>query len=737
MDKNPDRATPLPTARREDLARAWARAASSAAYIPRSFDELEEVLLELVDELLSSLQDESGTSQEKVGTSIGSRLVNEGFIDPHALRATIDALTVGLFGDLKQAPPQTALAKRTVTLLGAMSAGYADGLRNYTLAQQERLKQALFNAMVRAEHNLRATENRFHEVFTASAVGIAITDLDGMCVETNPALSQILACPPGRLAGRMLPEFFVTEDPIPTAGLAGPRPVPGEITETYRRVLDGEVERVHEQRRLRTGSGETAWVFVAISLLRDGSGAPAFFVTMVQDVSELQLLSDRLGHQLLHDALTGLPNRQHFQSKLETILGRAAREASLTLCFVNLDGFAMVNNSLGHDFGDQLLRTVGQRLEAAVSAERAMVARLGGDEFAVLIEDLPVTPDIGNLIEQINGELAEPEYIDGRGVAIGASVGAIRCHARDMSPAELFRAADTALRKAKVTGRRQWAGFHAREDGKARERDALAAELPAAWENGQLTVAYEPVVRLVPGLDDGPALAARPVLVWQRDEETVFGHRFCADLAERTGMSIQLGPLVLLEACARLPALREVFPKTLDPLVRIQLTRSQSGDADLMRAVHRALRGVDVPSRLEVSLDTGAVLDEFGDARDNLDVLAEVGVATGLCGFQGGPRELDLMTTSAVRSVTLDPDGIGAAGRSGASVVLRAEVERLVRAIVASGRECAVIDQRTTPEVRWWTSAGAVTAQGGVFGSPVRAAELASLTDPSRRVPTS
>jgi diguanylate cyclase (GGDEF)-like protein/PAS domain S-box-containing protein len=722
----------LPPTRREDLARAWAGAASSSAYIPRSVDDLELLLLELVDEMFASLQDDSETSQVTVGSSIGSRLIDEGFIDPHALRATIDVLTRGLLGDLRESP-DTVLAKRTVALLGAMSAGYADGLRSYTLTQQERLKQALFNAMVRAEHNLRATENRFHEVFTASAVGIAITDLNGMCVETNPALSQILACPPGRLAGRMLPEFFVTEDPMPTTGLSGPRPMPGDLAETFRRVLDGEVDRVHEQRRLRTGEGETAWAFVAISLLRDGSGAPAYFVTMVQDVSELQLLSDRLSHQLLHDALTGLPNRQHFQSKLETILGRAAPDASVTLCFVNLDGFAMVNNSIGHEFGDRLLLMVGQRLEAAVSAERAMVARLGGDEFAVLIEDLPVTPDIGELIERINTELAEPEYLDARGVAIGASVGAIRCRAKDMSPSELFRAADTALRRAKATGRRQWAGYHAKEDGRARERDALAAELPGAWENGKLVVRYEPVVRL----DADSPIAARPVLVWQRDAEAAFDHRFCTALAERTGLSLQLGPLVLLEACTRLPVLCKMFPDALDPVIRLQLTRSQSADADLARAVHRALYGIDTPGLVEISLDTGAVLDDVGDARDNLDVLVDIGVSTGLCEFQGGPRELELMAASPVRSVTLASEGLGTAGRPGASEMLRSEVARLVHTIVDSGRECSVLDLCVSSEVRWWASAGAVTSQGGLYGSPVCAGELPSLTDPSRHVSTS
>ena len=201
MDRYPVRPAPPPVSRREELARAWTASTTSAAYIPRAVVEVEELLLELVDQLLAALAGDD--PPESVGMRVGARLVDEGFIDPTALQATIDSLTQGLLGDLERTP-DTELARRVVALLGAVSAGYADGLRSYTLTQQEQVKQALFNAMVQAEHNLRATENRFREVFTSSAVGIAITDLDGLCVESNPALSQILACPPGRLAGREL-----------------------------------------------------------------------------------------------------------------------------------------------------------------------------------------------------------------------------------------------------------------------------------------------------------------------------------------------------------------------------------------------------------------------------------------------------------------------------------------------------------------------------------------------------
>lgn len=669
-----------PVHRRLELARTWTRSAISSSYIPRSADDIEALLLELVDELLAILGSEPFT--KSAGLRLGHRLVHEGFIDPPALTATITTLSEGLLADV-EATPDTILAKRTMELLGAVSAGYADGLRSYTLTQQEEVKQALFNAVLRAEHNLRGTENRFREVFTSSATGILITNLDGMCVEANPALGGILGVKADDLRGRMINDIFRDE-------------ASGDVTAPYQRILDGDAARVHEHRRLRKEDGEVAWVLLAISLLRDGAGAPAYFVTMAQDVTELHLLQDRLGHQLLYDALTGLPNRQAFHTKLESAIERATPDSLITLCCLNLDAFALVNNSFGHAVGDRLLQTVGRRLEEATADETALVARIGGDEFAVLIEDSEKTPDIGELIGVLTDELAEPEYIDGFGVAVGASVGAVRQRAGgDLTATELFRAADTALRKAKATGRRQWAEFHEADDRAAVELDRLAASLPAAWENGDLTVGFEPVVRL----SDREPVGARAILSWPAAD-----HATILRLAERTGWSVHVGPLLLREACRRFAG--------SDGVLRVQLTRNQSGDADLVRAVHRALEDSGLAAdRLEVSLDVSALLDEFGDARDNLEVLRDIGVRTGLCGVTGGPLDFALVSDTGVRSVTLSR----ALGRG--SEVLAAETARTVEVLTAFGAASSVVDVAADDAADWWASIGVATGQGGVFGS--------------------
>jgi diguanylate cyclase (GGDEF)-like protein len=415
---------------------------------------------------------------------------------------------------------------------------------------------------------------------------------------------------------------------------------------------------------------------------------------MVQDVTELHLLQDRLGHQLLYDALTGLPNRQCFHTKLESMLERADPRSPITLCCVNLDAFALVNNSFGHAVGDRLLQIVGRKLEEAVSDEKALVARIAGDEFAVLIEDSATTPDIGDLIGKLTAELADPEYIDGIGVAVGASVGAVRRRAGDGDAAELFRAADTALRKAKRTGRRQWAGFHQGEDRAALELDRLAASLPAAWEVGDLSVDFAPVVRLA----DREPVGARAVLSWDEAD-----HATCLRLAERTGWSVHVGPLLLLEACKRFAGSEGVLS--------VQLTRNQSGDADLVRAVHRALEESGLTAdRLELSLDVGALLDDFGDARDNLEVLEDIGVRVGLCGVTGGPLDFELVSSTGVRSVTLS----GALGSG--TEVLADETARTVRRFSELGAACSVLDVPNAEAADWWASIGVATGQGGVFG---------------------
>ncbi|WP_440900637.1 diguanylate cyclase domain-containing protein, partial [Actinosynnema sp.] len=377
-----------PAAGRRELARAWARELKGVGLGPASPVELERFLLELVELLLDVL---GALPFRAAGAAeAGRRLVGARFTGAEALRRTVLLLGRSLAEHADRPGPGSAgpgsagqgstgsggpaPAERVVAVLAELSSGFAEALRLDALAQQEEVRLALLAARQRVERVLRLSEARFREAFDSSALGIAITDLRGMCVRANDSLARMLDEPKEVLVGRRLVELFHPDDAAPLGA-------------AYRAVAVGRVDQFREQRRLVRVDGDPVWVHLAVSLLRDEDGSPAFHVTMAEDVSELHLLRRNLDHQLLHDALTGLSNRQHFTTRLEVML-RASR-AGITLYQLDLDAFSVVNNGLGHATGDRVLVEVAHRLRGVVEREEALVARIGGDEFALVVDNSP------------------------------------------------------------------------------------------------------------------------------------------------------------------------------------------------------------------------------------------------------------------------------------------------------------------------------------------------------------
>ncbi|MGQ0840293.1 diguanylate cyclase domain-containing protein [Actinokineospora sp.] len=685
-------ASAVPPLDQDDLVHALLRAVAGTAYVPRSAADVEKFLAGLVHTLTEALAAEP--FDPAPGAEVGGRMVIGGLVGADSLARSLDVLAAGLLG-------AGAAADRVVALLAAVASGYAGALRKLTLDQQEDMKRALLSAKRRAERDHRATESRLREVFNSSAIGIAITELDGQFVDTNPALAVILGCGPADLAGRSLTEFVSTDDPV----------LPPVLTGT-------ELDRLPARKLLVRHNGETAWVYLVTSLIRDDAGTPAHRVAMLQDLSELQLLQDQLSHQLLHDALTGAANRGHFESRLEAVIGQAEPGSTITLCCLDLDAFSLVNTTHGHAAGDRLLQTVAERLKTAVAAEKAMVARIGGDEFAVLVQDGPETPSVPELVELINAELAEPAYDGPLGIAVGATIGVVRCGPGAMSSTELFRAADAALRLARATGRRQWTEYDGQADKRIRQVGVAALALPAAWENGDLDLAYVPVVRLA---DDKPVRVR--AVVHQARTRPLPGRQGATDLAELTGLSVALGPWLLTRSTERVPVWQALFTPVADPgapVHRVLLSPLQSADADLSGAVNRAVEAAGIaPGLLEIGLDTATVLGARGDAHDNMRTLGDIGVATALHGFSGGPREIALVERFRVDTVLLaDPfEGWRPDWLPNDSVPVRGTRE-LIAAVHSIGAAVGVVGVRDHAEARWWAGLGVATAEGPAFGEP-------------------
>lgn len=307
----PGRPGPPAPSGRVELARQWERALRGTAYVPISRVAIERLLRELLDQLCDSLAAEKVSPA--VGRMVGEQLVAGYFTDEQSLARPMEVLGRGLPAN-PELQGVDGLAGKVVSLLGAVAAGYAAALRAHTFDQQEEVKQALLKARQDAERGLRVSEAKFRQLFTSSAVGIAISDLEGRLVETNQALREIVD---ELAAGHSLYKLFHPDDVAPL------RVAYQELVEERR-----TGSRLPQRIRLIDKDGEPAWTYLAVTLLRNVDGEPTEQVTIMEDVTELHLLGQELRHQSLHDALTGLPNQQFFMSTLDGVLRCTASRAA-------------------------------------------------------------------------------------------------------------------------------------------------------------------------------------------------------------------------------------------------------------------------------------------------------------------------------------------------------------------------------------------------------------------------
>lgn len=415
--------------------------------------------------------------------------------------------------------------------------------------------------------------------------------------------------------------------------------------------------------------------------------------------TELSLLQAQLGHQLLHDALTGLPNRQFFATRLEKALGSGG---PVTLFCLELSGFALINDGLGRLPGEAWLTTAVDRLHREVGAEVTLVARLDGVNFAILQESRLSTTDIAELVTRVNESLAEPTYMDSVGVATMACVGVVQCPPHRRDAGSFLHAADLALRAAKSAGPGRWALHEPGVDTAERRLLRLAVGVPGAWETGQLEIGYEPRVSLA---DDTPA-GVHAFPRW-RDPPGAPWHP-SLDLAEQTGLTAQFGGWLLRGAGVRL---RE----HADLVLAVSLSPTQSAAPDLVDTMLSVLADSDLrPQRLQIAMPATEVCHGHEQSAENLNRIAAAGVRTAVHDFDGGAAQLIHLADLPVTEVWLSEHLVHQAKRTDKSLVADT-VTALAGLIHQAGATVGVGDLRDPAEADWWRRAGADIATGRLF----------------------
>jgi diguanylate cyclase (GGDEF)-like protein/PAS domain S-box-containing protein len=279
-------------------------------------------------------------------------------------------------------------------------------------------------------------ENRFKIGFEQAAIGAAIADLNGVPMRVNSALCSLFGRPEELLVGRLWTEYTHPDEvPLREAVFAG--------------VVSGH-DTYEDERRYVRPDGTIVWVSSHVRLVRDEWGVPQYFLAQLGDITERKQVEHELAYQALHDSLTGLPNRTLLTDRLAQALGATRRLDQVVVMFLDVDRFKVVNDELGHTYGDDLLRLAAARITRAVR-EGDTVARFGGDEFVVVCED--VSPrQARQIAERILEALNEPCLIGGQEVTVTASLG-IAIADEAATPESLLKDSDAAMYRAKERGR--------------------------------------------------------------------------------------------------------------------------------------------------------------------------------------------------------------------------------------------------------------------------------------------
>ncbi|SBV30464.1 diguanylate cyclase/phosphodiesterase [Micromonospora krabiensis] len=447
----------------------------------------------------------------------------------------------------------------------------------------------------------------------------------------------------------------------------------------------------------------------------------AVMAARTQAERALRASEARFRHQATHDSLTELPNRALFTERLTAALNEPGRGAErLGLCFLDLDRFKVVNDSLGHQVGDRLLTMVSSRLRRALDGH--LVARIGGDEFVVLVERTGGTADVVAVADTALAAVCEPALVDGHELCVTASIGIVEQQVAGTTPGDLMRAADATLHWAKAAGGARWEVYDADRNGRERARYALSAAIPAALDRGEFYLEYQPLT----SLRDGRLLGVEALVRWRHPELGVLRPDSFIGLAEETGLIVPLGGWVLAEACRE--AERWSGRGAPAPFVSVNLAVRQVHRPDLVQEVRALLKRTGLPpERLQLEITESTMMSTTEEPVKALRVLADLGVRIAIDDFGTGYSNLAYLRDLPVTELKVAGEFV-AGLRAPAAEPTRRTDERILASLVslAHALDLTVTAEgvETAGQAERLRAIGCDAGQGWHFGRPAPAERI-------------
>ena len=476
------------------------------------------------------------------------------------------------------------------------------------------------------------SHQHIQDIVTSMADALIVTNPDGEIIKANRSAMKMLKHHEEILLGKNIISYICDEDDYSTL-----------ITRRSPRSI------INIETNLTPLEGDTIPISISSSVLHNAKGQVQGIVFVIKDITERKQAEAHLHHLANHDALTGLPNRLLLLDRMSQAITRLRwHKRHLAVMFLDLDRFKIVNDSLGHDTGDLLLKGVSERLCSCVR-DGDTVARLGGDEFVIMLNDISHKDDVINVAEKIIHSLSEAIQLGEHQFVATTSIGISLFPEDGDDPYELLKNADTAMYQAKASGRNNYKTYTTNMNEKADEKIHIENDMRRALDNGEFILHYQPQV----SLSTGTVIGFEALVRWQHPEKGLIPPMDFLSIAEETGLMIPIGEYVLYSACLQG---KKWIDQGLEPVsIGVNIAHDQFVKIDLPQLIRRVLDETGFPAQhLDLELTEGILMESSNTPTEVITQLKEIGVTISIDDFGTGYSSLSHLKHFKIDTLKID-----------------------------------------------------------------------------------
>ncbi|ACK68347.1 diguanylate cyclase/phosphodiesterase with PAS/PAC sensor(s) [Rippkaea orientalis PCC 8801] len=567
------------------------------------------------------------------------------------------------------------------------------------ITKRKRTEQALYDSEKRLEGILNSLQDVIWSADPKTRQSLYL----------NPAIQLVY--------GRPMEDFFRD----PHLWLCMVHPEDQELVSHHLKLLEDKGSTEVHYRIIRP-DGETRWLHSRSRLVYDEQGKSLRIDGINSDITERKQAEEQLQYNATHDTLTQLPNRLLFMDRLEHALERRRRYSDplFAVLFLDLDEFKVINDSLGHALGDELLREIARRLQKSLRADDTL-ARLGGDEFTILLEEIHDVKDAIKIAERIHKDLTRPFNLEGQEIFTNTSIGIALSNGEYEAASEILRDADTAMYRAKAGGKACYAIFDQQMHASAVSRLQLETDLRRAIERQEFLVYYQPII----SLQHDTLTGFEALIRWQHPQQGLVPPARFIPIAEETGLIVPIGEWILEQAAQQLKIWQTQYRNYESLKMSVNLSSKQLRDASLLGTIDRILSKTEIDNNaLKVEITESILMENVQVAADVLIALRERNIEICLDDFGTGYSSLSYLHRFPVNTLKIDR-----------SFVMRMrpndENSEIVRAIVSLahilGMEIIAEGIETELQLAQLKWIGCEQGQGYFFAKPLATSEVEAL----------